>query len=184
MIIGPNFWRCELLHPTHRDRSVMPGQVIRAARMGGCPVRGTPVGRHASDISLLTGAGVVVEQVDCRLLGGRPAAVNPRVMSDKIGIVVEVFPRVSRYQPARPGIGTIVNRETVHILLCRVLVPAKVRTVGIKTGPDVRFFLGEQLIEGLASLLLSSSSAEFHRGRPSLRGSYGSVQRVIPWRAI
>src|SRR5262249_13164719 len=62
----------------------------------------------------------------------------------------------------------------------RVLVPGDVLgplVVGLEGG--VRLLLGEQLIEGLALLLLLGRGAEPYPGRPPLRGSHPPVERVV-----
>ena len=81
-------------------------------------------------------------------------------MRDEIGLGVGMGPLVVGDQPARAGIRPVVQQQPVDVLVSRVLVPGDVLgplIIGLEGG--VRLLLGEQLIEGLALLLLRRPSS-------------------------
>lgn len=64
--------------------------------------------------------------MDGCLLGGRSAAIDPRVVRDELGIVVALF-LVLGDQPAGPRVRAAVGREPLDVTGGRVLVPLPVR---------------------------------------------------------
>jgi hypothetical protein len=135
--------------------------------------------------------GVVVHDVDGRLLRCRPAAVDSRVVSDTIimshKVVAALFIDlvVFVHQPARPRVGTVIEQVSADVFVRGVLVRAGVfipLVIDIEGG--VRFFLGERLVEGFTRLLFRGRSAESDRGRPPVRGDDPAVQRIIPGSAV
>jgi hypothetical protein len=115
-----------------------------------------------------------------RLLRGRRAAIDPGVTRDQIGLGVRVGPLVLGDQPPRAGIRPVVQQQPVDVLVPRVLVPGDVlEALIVDLEGGVRLLLGEQLIEGLALLLLLGRRAEPYSGRPPFRRSHPTVERVI-----
>src|SRR5215813_11662929 len=84
------------------------------------------------------------------------------------------------YQPARAGIRPVIQQQPVDVLVSRVVVPGDVLqplVVGLEG--DVRLLLAEQLVEGLALLLLLRRRSEPDAGRPPFRRSNPPVERVV-----
>ena len=92
--------------------------------------------------------------MDGRLFRRRPAAVDSRVVSDTIVVSDKVVAAlfidfiVLVHQPARPRVGTVIEQVPADVVIRRVLVRADILVpLVIAIEGDVRFFLGERLIE-------------------------------------
>ena len=134
---------------------------------------------------------VIVHDVYGRLLRRRPAAVNPRVASetlvvgDQVVVALLIELVVFVHQPARPRIRPIVEQVPADVLVRRVLVQADVRVrLVTEIEGDVRFLLGERLVEGFARLLFRGRGAESDRARPPVRDDDPAVQRIVAGSAI
>ena len=117
--------------------------------------------------------------MDGRLLCAGGPAVDADVAGDEIGLVVWMGALVLGYQPARPGIRAVVEQQPVEVLIGFLVVVAVFGQVIIDVERSVRLLLGEQLIEGLARLLLVGRGPELDPGRPSLRRDDPPVQRIV-----
>src|SRR5713101_1868921 len=82
----------------------------RTAGSGGCSRASATRAERGSGLL----ARLLVDDVDGCLLGGRSAAIDPRVVRDEIGIVVAVF-LILGHEPARPRVRAVVGREPAHV---------------------------------------------------------------------
>src|SRR5260370_33811376 len=121
-------------------------------------------------------------EVGGRLFRRRPAAIDPRgvsdtlIMSDKVVAALLVDLGIFVDQTTRPRVGTIIEQVPADVLIRRVPVQADVLVpLVIDIEGDVRLFLGERLVEGFARLLFRGRGAESDRGRPPVRGDDSAV---------
>src|SRR5215467_4732059 len=123
---------------------------------------------------------VLVHYVHRRLLGRRRTTVDPGVVRDKIGLGIRMGAFIVGHQPAGARIRAVVKQQPVHVLVGHIRVAGEVlRVFVVEVDGGVGLFLGEQVIERLAALLLAYRGAEPHPGRPPLRGGHAPVQRVV-----
>jgi len=126
---------------------------------------------------------ILLDHVHGRLLRGRRTPVDPDVTRDQVGLLVRMRSLVLGHQTARPRVRAVIEQEPVHVLIPRVLVlvPGNVLGFRLLVAQDgVRLLLGQQLVQGLALLLLGFRGTESHPGRPPLRGNDAPVQGIIP----
>ena len=83
-------------------------------------------------------------------LRGRRAPVDPGVAGEKLAVldgehvvVLAVHVRFRRHQPAGPRVWVVVSLKPGDVRVGLVLVPG----VLVVIGRDVRFFLGEKVVE-------------------------------------
>jgi hypothetical protein len=156
---------------------------------------------HAIRVELkLFGADVVVVffyDVHGGFLGGRAAAVDADVGGDQVLLLVRVGSLVLGYETAGAGVGAVVQAQSVRVLLPRVVVIVEVFFLFFlflvfvvaefgfgEVQGVVRLLLGQELVQGLAFLLLLGRGAEPDPGRPPLRGHDAPVQRIVARGAV
>jgi hypothetical protein len=145
----------------------------------------------------LLGTDVVVvflDDVHGRFLGGRGAAVDPDVGGHQVLLLVGVGALVLGHQPPGPRVRAVVEQQPVDVLVPRVVLRVGLLDVRLvllvvlelvfgELQGVVRLLLGQQLVQGLAFLLLLGRRAVPDPGRPALRGYDPAVQGIVAGRA-
>src|SRR5215469_5106703 len=108
----------------------------------------------------------------------RPAAIDPGVKPGSFPVVDEyaLVVVILGNEPPGPPIRSARTHGPPDVFTSLVLVQIVVLVV---LGVDVRLLLGQQLVEGLAFLLLLRRAPGSDRCRPALRSRNAAVERVI-----
>jgi len=108
---------------------------------------------------------VVIDDMNrCLFRGGR-TAVDPGIARNEVSLASRMSSLILGHQPTRSGIWAVIEQETVHVLIGRVLVRSDIlRQLVSGLKPNIRLLLGKQLVKGFAGLLLLRRSTEPHPG--------------------